>query len=75
MAICGPGNPRWFSLLGIAVGLWYLALVGIIVRRPGPGTWALPVLIAAIGVVVLAGCLYRLIDGRKKKAVATSATT
>ena len=26
MAICGPGNPRWFSLLGIAVGLWYLAL-------------------------------------------------
>ena len=60
MALWGPENPRWFSLLGIAVGLWYLALAGIILTRQGQGSWALLVVIAAIGIVAIAGCIYRL---------------
>lgn len=60
MALWGPENPRWFSLLGIAVGLWYLALAGIILTRQGQGSWALLVVIAAIGIVAIAGCICRL---------------
>ncbi|NLY01179.1 MAG: hypothetical protein GXY83_34235 [Rhodopirellula sp.] len=71
MAICGPGNPRWFSLLGIVVGLWYLALSGIILTRQGQGDWAILVVIAATGVVALAGCLYRLVKQMKAKGMAT----
>ena len=65
MAICGPGNPRWFSLLGVAVGLWYLAMAGMIVARRGLAQqgqegWTVLVVVAAMSIVVLAGCIYRL---------------
>lgn len=60
MALWGPGNPRWFSLPGMAIGLWYLAMAGIILTRQGQGSWALVVVIATIGIVAIAGCIYRL---------------
>ncbi|MGI6418209.1 MAG: hypothetical protein ACOX1P_21350 [Thermoguttaceae bacterium] len=60
MAIWGPDNPRWFSLLGIVVGLRYLALAGIILSRQTEGGWAILVVIAATGIVTVAGCIYRL---------------
>lgn len=74
MAIWGPDNPRWFSLLGIVVGLRYLALAGIILSRQAEGGWAILVVIAATGIATVAGCIYRLWKGMKARA-ATSATT
>jgi len=65
MAICGPGNPRWFSVLGIAVGVWYLALAGIVLTRQGQGGWAITVILAATGTLALAGCIYRLWNGMR----------
>lgn len=61
MAIGGPSNPRWFSLLGIPVGLWYLVLPGMILSKKGRADWGLAAGLAAIGVVAIAGCIYRLI--------------
>lgn len=60
MGIWGPGSPRWLLWLGIADGLWYQAMVGLILKRGGSGNWGLAVIIATIGIVALAGCIYRL---------------
>jgi hypothetical protein len=60
----GPGSPRWLLLLGIAVGLWYLAILGLVLKRSGQhdgAMLALPgIIIAAIGVLTIGGCVLRL---------------
>jgi len=63
MSVWGPGNPRWFWGLGIVVGLWYLALVGIVLSRPprGDGTGALVITLGAIGLMTIGGCITRLV--------------
>lgn len=63
MSVWGPGNPRWFWGLGIVVGLWYLALVGIVLSRPPRGdvTAALVITLGAIGLLTLGGCITRLV--------------
>jgi hypothetical protein len=60
MGIWGPGSPRWLLWLGIADGLCYQALAVTILKRGGLGDWGLVVILAAIGIVALAGCIYRL---------------
>jgi hypothetical protein len=63
MALWGPENPRWFSLLGIIVGLWYLVGAGIYLRLAGleGGRQPAVAIIATIGIAATAGCAYRLV--------------
>jgi hypothetical protein len=68
MAIWGPGSPRWLSFLGIGVGLWYLNLAfGVL----GGGS-SIAIICAAIGVLTIGGCLYRLIGQMKAKTITVS---
>jgi hypothetical protein len=60
MGIWGPGSPRWLLWLGIGVGLWYQVLAGMILKGKGLDGWGLVVVIATIGIVALAACVYRL---------------
>lgn len=64
MGICGPGSPRWVLYPGIAVGLWYLNVLRIVLSHPRgqPGAMsALPgIVLGAIGVLTIGGCVYRL---------------
>ncbi|MGO8926262.1 MAG: hypothetical protein ACLQU3_05145 [Limisphaerales bacterium] len=68
MGIWGPGSPRWLLWLGIVVGLWYLALLGLVLKSSGRHHGgmsamesAMPVIIiAAIGVLTIGGCISRL---------------
>jgi hypothetical protein len=57
--IWGPGSPRWLPWLGIGNGLWYLTLAGLILKHRGLGDWGLVIVIAIMGIVALAGCIYR----------------
>lgn len=63
MATWGPGSRRWFSWLAVVVGLWYLTILAmIVVRGPvshGPGL-AAPLVLAAVGLVTIAGGAVRL---------------
>jgi hypothetical protein len=59
MGIWGPGSPRWLLLLGIAVGLWYQALLALNLSYGRGGTEALLV-VSAIGVLTIVGCIWRL---------------
>jgi len=58
LATWGRGSPRWFSWLAAAVGLWYLAILAMIVLR-GPALQgqglAAPLVLAVIGLVTIAG--------------------
>ena len=64
MGIWGPGSPRWLLWLGIAVGLWYMAILVPVLANPRQhdGTMsALPgITIAAVGVLTIGGCVSRL---------------
>jgi hypothetical protein len=68
MGIWGPGSPRWLLWLGIVVGLWYLALLGMVLKSPGRHHGAMSamqsampvIIIAAIGVLTIGGCISRL---------------
>jgi len=62
MAIWGPGSPRWVLWAGIAIGLWYLVILGMILNNPvlqNEGRYG-GILVAAIGVLTISGCIYRL---------------
>jgi hypothetical protein len=61
MGMWGPGAPRWLMWLGIGVGLWYLALAGRIFDERCLEAWELVVVIGTIGIVVMAGCIHRLL--------------
>jgi hypothetical protein len=64
MGIWGPRSPHWLLFLGIGVGLWYLALLAIILNhsagQPG-GKSVLPgIFIGTIGALTIGGCVNRL---------------
>ena len=65
MGIVGPGSPRWMLLLGIVVGLWYLAILGMVFKgsgRHGGDMGLAPILvIGTLGVLTLGGCITRLV--------------
>jgi hypothetical protein len=64
MGIWGPGSPRWLLVLGIGVGLWYLAILALVLKHSwqrGGAMSALPgIIIAAVGVLTIGGCISRL---------------
>jgi hypothetical protein len=60
MGLWGPESPRWMLWLGIVVGLWYLALCVIILTRSHWIKLGLPVILAAVGVLTIGGCVNRL---------------
>jgi hypothetical protein len=63
MGIWGPGSPRWLLVLGIGVGLWYLAILGLVLKlswQRGGAMSALPAfIIAATGLLTIGGCISR----------------
>jgi len=58
----GPGSPRWLALLGIGVGLWYLNLTFL--AKGGVG-----IICGIVGVLTIAGCIYRLTKQMKANAM------
>jgi hypothetical protein len=69
MGIWGPDSPRWVLWSGIIVGLWYQVILAMTLKMSA--NFDQPVearifvgFIAAIGVLTISGCVYRL---RKKK--------
>jgi hypothetical protein len=64
ISIWGPGSPRWVLMLGIIVGLWYLAILAMVFKGSGrsPGDMGLApiIVIGTIGVLTIGGCILRL---------------
>ncbi len=62
MGIWGPGSPRWLLLLGIVVGLWYQAILVMILsnRRGRAVAIEAGIIVSALGVLTIAGCISRL---------------
>jgi hypothetical protein len=64
MGIWGPGSPRWVLLLGIVVGLWYLAIFAMILKgsaRHGGAMSIMPgTIIGTFGLLTIGGCIGRL---------------
>lgn len=66
LSIWGPGSPRWVVWSGIVVGIWYVMMMFLIIKMSyrGAGTAEEAMIfagfIAAIGVITIVGCIYRL---------------
>ena len=62
MGIWGPGSPRWVLWAGIVVGIWYLVILGMILKylTELDESSATGFLLAAIGILTISGCIYRL---------------
>jgi hypothetical protein len=62
--IWGPGSPRWVSMAGIVIGVWYLTILAMMVRRPANVAHSpsiVPaIIIALIGMGTVAACTVRL---------------
>ena len=72
MGIWGPGSPRWMLWLGMAVSLWYLALAVMIQIHPRSEHrgYHVSIVIAALGVLTIGGCINRL---RKQVSITSTA--
>jgi len=66
MSIWGPGSPRWLLLLGIVVGLWYLAIAAMVFkgsgRHHGDMSAATITVIGTIGLLTIGGCITALVS-------------
>ncbi len=62
MGTWGPDSPRWVLWSGIVVGLWYLVILGIVLMKTAQlnESSSAGFLLAAIGVLTIIGCIYRL---------------
>jgi len=60
MGIWGPGSPRWLLVLGIAIGLWYQVILATILTRAGLQRGGIAIIIGALGLVTIIGCIIRL---------------
>jgi hypothetical protein len=65
MAIWGPDSPRWVLWSGIGIGVWYLVMLAMMLKMSAnfdePASALIFVgFIAVIGLVTIAGCIYRL---------------
>ena len=60
MGIWGPGSPRWLLVLGIVVGLFYQAILPVVLTRGGKHAWVGAIVISALGVLTIVGCISRL---------------
>lgn len=73
LAVSGPGSPHWLTALGIGNGLWYLTLAGMIMQRRGMDNSGIIAVLAVVGIVILAGCIWRLRKELKPKAMTAAA--
>lgn len=69
MAICGHDTPRWVLWLGIVVSLWFYTVLGLVAWKTvsDPQTnvnLVAGILLAGVGVVTFAGCVWRLTTNR-----------
>lgn len=60
MGIWGPGSPRWLLVLGIGVGLWYQAILAMVLARAGLQHGGAVFVLSALGVLTIVGCISRL---------------
>ena len=60
MGIWGPGSPRWLLVLGIGIGLLYLAILPIVLERAGRHKYVGAIVIGTLGVLTIVGCISRL---------------
>jgi hypothetical protein len=62
IGVWGPGVPRWVPALGLGVGIWYLAIILMVLRKSAnlEEADAAVFVIGATGVLTIAGCIYRL---------------
>ena len=60
MGIWGPASPRWVLWLGMAVSLWYLVLAVMVQLQKRPAHDLVSVVLAALGVATIGGCIIRL---------------
>jgi hypothetical protein len=64
LGIWGPGSPRWMLVSGIGVGLWYSTIAALVLKRSGGhhgGGYDWPgIVIGAVGVLTIVGCISRL---------------
>jgi hypothetical protein len=58
MGIWGPGSPRWVLALGILVSLFHLWLVTVIMGRRNQFD-AIALALGLLGLVTIAGCIFR----------------
>ena len=64
----GPGASRWLSVGGIAVGTWYLAIVGVLLWRSGvtgrvwPLTAAIAIATVGVGTIIASALRLRKLD-------------
>ena len=70
MALWGPGLPKWLHRLGIVPGLWYLAITFFLLKKaelPKESEFAVIALLIVVGLLIIAGCVRRLVQGRKER--------
>jgi hypothetical protein len=68
MGIWGPGSPRWMLWVGIGVGLWYLGLLAIALRK---GMYVSSgVVIAVVGALTIVGCAISLLRTARRTSLA-----
>jgi hypothetical protein len=61
MGIWGPGSPRWLLVSGIVLGLFYLAILPLIVMHGGGKHQYVGVIVLSVlGVLTIIGCIRRL---------------
>jgi hypothetical protein len=60
MGIWGPGSPRWLLLLGIGIGLWYQAILVMVLGRGGLRHAGPVIVISVFGLLTIVGCVYQL---------------
>lgn len=65
--IWGPGLPRWLSMAGIAIGIWYLAILVMLLQRSANAAHTRSIvpaiLIGVIGIGTIVACVARLRKG------------
>jgi hypothetical protein len=70
MGIWGPGSPRWLLVLGIGVGLWYQAILAMVLARGGLHHAGPAIVVAILGVLTIVGCISRLRNRTAPRAAA-----
>jgi hypothetical protein len=59
MGIWGPGSPRWLLISGGVVGLFYLALIPIVLKQEGQDQVVVAICIGTLGLLTVVGSIIR----------------
>lgn len=69
LAVWGPGASRWLTMIGILNGLFFLSLAAVVLKPTPLRSLPTAIIVAAIGIVAIVGCIWRLLQQRKAKAL------